>query len=124
MLWENLPGYQEHEMPMFSNGWLHSFQSRQAIKANFLHGEEGSVHDQTEKEMVTIRQALSVYAPCKIINCDETVFYWNMIPDWSLTTQHLPGRKKEKVRITAHFCCNSDGTGKLPIWFIGAVKRP
>lgn len=73
-------------MPVFSNGWLHSFQSRRGIKANFLHGEEGSVQDHTEKEMVAIRQALSAYSPCNIFNCDETALYWKLIPDRSLTT--------------------------------------
>ena len=122
--WNNLPGYKEHKMPVFSNGWLHSFQSRRAIKANTLHGEEGSVQNQTEEEMIAIRQVLSAYSPCNIFNCDESALYWKMIPDWSLTTQHLPGRKKEKARITAHFCCNADGTEKLPIWFIGTARRP
>ena len=110
-------------MPVFSNGWLHSFQSCWAIKANVLH-EEGSVQKQTEEEMIAIRQVLNAYSPCNIFNCDETALYWKMIPDQSLTTQHLPGRKKEKARITAHFCCNADGTEKLPIWFIGTAKRP
>ena len=84
--WNNLPGYKEYKMPVFSNGWLHSFQSRRAIKANTLHGEEGSVQNQTEEEMIAIRQVLSAYSPCNIFNCDESALYWKMIPDQSLTT--------------------------------------
>ena len=28
----------------------------------------------------------------------------------------LPGKKKERARLTAHFCCNADGTERLVHW--------
>ena len=74
--------------------------------------------------MLAIRQALSTYAPQDIFNCDETSLYWRLIPDKSLTTRSLPGRKKEKSRISGLFCCNSDASERLPIWFIGTTKKP
>ena len=35
-----------------------------------------------------------------------------------------PGSKHEKARITANFCCNVDGSHKLPPWFIGKAAKP
>jgi hypothetical protein len=111
-------------MPQFSNGWLYGFQSRRNIRRNTQYGEAGSLSQDAAKEMLRICQALSMYAPQDIFNCDETGLYWKMIPDSSLSTQSIPGRKKEKARISALFCCNSDASERLPIWFIGTAKRP
>jgi hypothetical protein len=111
-------------MPRFRDGWLHGFQSRQNIRRNTQHGEAGSLSQDAAKEMLKIRQALSAYAPQDIFNCDETGLYWKMIPDSSLSTQSIPGRKIEKARISALFCCNSDASERLPIWIIGSAKRP
>lgn len=111
-------------MPQFSNGWLYGFQSRRNIRRNAQYGEAGSLSENAAAEMVKIRQALSTYAPQDIFNCDETGLYWKMIPDKSLSTQSIPGRKKEKARISALFCCNSDSSERLPIWFVGTAKRP
>src|SRR5881394_1815300 len=47
-----------------------------------------------------------------------------MSPSRTLATQQLPGRKKNKARITAHLCCNSTGTEQLSPWFIGMAERP
>jgi hypothetical protein len=75
----------------------------------------------------TIRVTGSIeqlYVPQDIFNCDETSLYWRLIPDRSLTTRAPPGRKKENSRISALFCCNSDASERLPIWFIGTAKKP
>lgn len=116
--------YPEKEMPTFSNGWLRGFQARHNIKQNTQHGEAGSLSEDAAAEMIRIRQLLSSYAPQDIYNCDETALYWRMIPDRSLSSSSIPGRRKNKARITAHFCCNSDASERLPIWFIGTAKKP
>ena len=59
-------------------------------------------------EMANICQVLRTYEPQDIYNCDETSLYWRKIPDWSLSTRPLPGRKKDII----------------PIWFIGTARRP
>lgn len=116
--------YPDKDMPTFSNGWLRGFQYRHDIKFRPQHGEAGSLGENAAIEMTAIRQALSTYAPQDIFNCDETSLYWRFMPDKSLTTQPIPGRKKQKSRISALFCCNSDGSERLPIWFIGNAKKP
>nr|KMM65721.1 ars binding protein 1 [Coccidioides posadasii RMSCC 3488] len=70
------------------------------------------------------RMVLQHYNARDIFNCDETGLLWKMVPDRGLSTRSLPGRKKEKARITAHLCCNSDGSERLPIWFIGKAQQP
>lgn len=122
--WENLPMYQGKDVPAFSNGWLSSFLSRRNIKSYIQHGEEGSVSENSAQEMLSIRQALSAYNPRDIFNCDETSLFWKKIPDRSLSTRSLPGKKKEKARMSALFCSNADGSERLPIWFIGTAKKP
>ena len=102
-------------MPIFSNGWLRGFQAHRDIRLRVQHGEAGSLQEEATIEMFAIRHALSLYAPQDIFNCDETSLYWRLTPDRSLSTQDLPGRKKEKSRISALFCCNSDASECLPI---------
>ena len=116
--------YPGKDMPTFSNGWLRGFQARRDVKFRVQHGEAGSLGENAAIEMLAIQQALSTYAPQDIFNCDETSLYWRLVPDRSLTTRTLPGRKKEKSRISALFCCNYDASERLPIWFIGTAKRP
>ena len=111
-------------MPTFSNGWLCGFQACQDIRLCIQHGEAGSLQEEATTEMFAIWHALSLYATQDIFNCDETSLYWRLTPDRSLSSQDLPGCKKEKSRISALFCCNSDASECLPIWFIGTAKKP
>ena len=111
-------------MPSFSNGWLRGFQSRWSIRQNIQRGEAGNLSQDSGTEMARICQFLSTYAPQDIYNCDETSLYWRKIPGRSLSTRPLPGRKKDKARISVLFCYNSDASERIPIWFIGTARRP
>ena len=124
--WTNLLQYREKETPSFSNGWLQRFQDRAGIRSNAMHGEEGSVSQIADDQMIAVREIVSGYAPKDIFNCDETGLQWRKVPDRSLSTYPLSGKKLDKTRLTAHFCSNSDGTERLPIWFIGSrpIPRP
>nr|KMM72253.1 centromere binding protein Cbh2 [Coccidioides posadasii RMSCC 3488] len=121
--WKNLSVYKDREMPAFSNGWLEGFQKRRSIKNRIYHGEAGSAID-AEQQMKSIGMALQHYNARDIFNCDETGLLWKLVPDRGLSTRSLHGRKKEKAWITAHLCCNSDGSERLPIWFIGKAQQP
>jgi hypothetical protein len=124
-LWKELPQYPTEEMPPFSNGWLYGFQTRYGVKIHNKHGEaaEVSVED-IQEQLASIQEALSAYPPQDRYNCDESGLFWKRIPSRGLTTRPIRGRKRDKTRITAHFCCNSDGSDKLPIWYIGTAKQP
>ena len=116
--------YPHNPIPSFSNGWLQGFQNRKRIRCRTLHGEAGSIDLYASDEMIQIRETISQYEAKDIFNCDETSLYWKMIPDRSLTTTVVPGRKKQKARISALFYCNQTGKEKLPIWFIRRAKKP
>ena len=45
-------------------------------------------------------------------------------PDRSLATKQMSGKKTKKFRITVGFACNTDGSEKVPIFFIGKSKQP
>lgn len=116
--------YPEKEMPTFSNGWLHNFQARKSIKWYQQHGESGDIPMMAEQEMSEVKQVLGTFSPKDQFNCDETGLFWKQTPARSFSTRQLPGRKKEKARISALFCCNADGSEKLAPWFIGTAKNP
>ncbi|KAJ5751479.1 mariner-Tc1 transposon family protein [Penicillium nucicola] len=109
---------------VLTNGWLEAFQSRESIRNRLHAGEDGSTPESASEAMIPIRQALGAYHPRDIFNCDETALYWRRTPVRSLATKNLSGKKQQKSRITALFCCNSDGSEKLIPWFIGAARNP
>jgi hypothetical protein len=119
--WEKI--YPGQEMPTFSNGWLHNFQTRRSVRWYQRHGEEGGVPAQADQEMLEIKQVLSAYSLKDQFNYDETGLFWKQTPAQSLSAHQLPGRKKDKAWITALFCCNADGSEKLLPWFIGTAKN-
>jgi hypothetical protein len=47
-----------------------------------------------------------------------------MSPSQTLSTKPVPGRKKDKTRITVLLGINATGTNKLKPWVIGNAKRP
>src|SRR5215469_12386898 len=122
--WKNLHEYKDKNIPSFRKGWLQKFQHRRGIKDRLHHREKGSASTEAAKEMIDIRQALSTYDPKDIFNCNESSLFWKMTPNRSLSTRSIPGRKKEKARISILFCCNSTGTERLPMWIIRNAKKP
>ena len=44
--------------------------------------------------------------------------------DISLAIRQLKGRKQNKERITVAFCCNGDGSDKMPLRIIGKYTTP
>ena len=123
--WLSLPQYTGQEMPKWSTGWLDGFKARYNIKRYRNFGEVGAVNQiAIEVELEELREQLRSYSNENIYNMDETGLFWKMTPDSTLATMQTPGGKHEKARITANFCCNVDGSHKLPPWFIGKAAKP
>ncbi|KAI0999140.1 hypothetical protein K3495_g9054 [Podosphaera aphanis] len=123
--WNRYPCYQGIEVPAFSNGWLGSFNKRHGIKSRPRHGEDGSVNEAVVAQQPAQVQGLAMeYHPDDIYNCDESSLFWKMTPERGLSTTSVTGSKKNKARVTAHFCCNVSRRDKLPIWFIGTSANP
>jgi hypothetical protein len=126
-IWTQLAQFKVIPMPKWSTGWLDKFKRRYGIQQHTRHGEAASVNiDYVMKQLEELQELhdkLRRYANCDIYNTDETALYWMTIPDRTLATIQLAGRKVAKARITAIFCCNASGTDKLPIWFIGMAAK-
>jgi DDE superfamily endonuclease/Tc5 transposase DNA-binding domain/Fission yeast centromere protein N-terminal domain len=117
--------YKSKDAPKFSNGWLQNFQNKYGIKNRSQHGELGSAIElNVDEEISDIQKDLEQYPVNDQYNCDETALYWKQIPDKSLSTQELPGRKEKKDRITAMHTYNALGTRRMKVWYIGKAKRP
>jgi hypothetical protein len=124
-LFKRLPQYANRPNPGFSNGWLQGFKRRYNIKQRVRHGEAAQVDlVAVEGSLVELRATCQIYPACNTYNMDESAYYWKATPDKTLASESLPGGKLAKARITANFCCNADGTDKVPILFIGTAAKP
>src|SRR5947209_4986674 len=123
-IWSRLPQYANQPCPEFSIGWLDRFKKRHSIKQHTRHGEAGSVLESTEEDIKALRAIAGEYPEGDIYNMDETGLFWKMMPSRGLSSQSLPGLKKDKTRITLAFCVNATGSDRFPVWIIGKAKTP
>jgi hypothetical protein len=117
-IWPQIPQYRDLEVPEFSHGWLSRFKQRHGVKQYIRHGEAGSVPVIAEEEMRAVRTLCGEYPEENVYNMDETGLYWRSTISAGLSTQAMPGRKKERSRISVVLCTNSTGTNRLPLWFL------
>lgn len=113
------------EVPQFSTGWLDKFKKRHGITERIRHGE-ASLIDETliAEQLVAIQAIASQFHPSSTYNCDKSGLFWKITPNRGQATQVIADTKLEKARITVYFCCNVDGSYKLPLYFIGKHKKP
>jgi hypothetical protein len=74
--------------------------------------------------MVLVRAITILYLAPYLYNMDETGLYWRWAISRGLSTQALPGLKKDKARISLALCSNATGTDKIAPWLIGKAKMP
>ena len=74
--------------------------------------------------MKALRTIAGEFQEEDIYNMDETGLYWRMTPSRGLSTQALPGIKKDKTRISIALCVNATGSDRLPLWIIGKARTP
>jgi hypothetical protein len=82
----------------------------------------------------TVRRVLATYPLRNIFNADEGGLYFRLMPNrhyrigsYSLVkSSNRRGTKHMqcKTRITQMYCCNADGSIKIPIFSIGLIKNP
>lgn len=108
-----------------SLSWVSRFKVRHGIKLHQLHGEAGSVDVSTlEDQRKSLRELLREYSPSDVFNMDETGLFFRMQPSQTLATRALPGRKKDKARITVVLCANMAGTEKISPLVINQHQNP
>lgn len=74
--------------------------------------------------MKAIQTICGEYEAENIFNMDETALFWRRSPSGGLSTQTIPGQKKDKSRVSLIICTNATGTQRLHIWVIGQSARP
>lgn len=109
----------------FTSGWLWHFQRRWNLKSRKLHGEACDADEvAVERELPNLRKVCQQYHKDDVFNADETGLNYAMPPDRTISVEPMPGRKKEKRRLTILVCANASGTEKYPLLFIGNSKQP
>ena len=123
-IWPQIPQYQHLPTPEFSVGWLANFKKRHHIQKRAHHGEASSTPLSAAEEMKNIRTLCGEYNEEDVYNMDETGLFWRRAPSTGLSSNSLPGIKKDKTRITLVACVNCTGADRLPLWIIGNSKVP
>ncbi|KIN95966.1 hypothetical protein M404DRAFT_164548, partial [Pisolithus tinctorius Marx 270] len=89
------------------------------------HGKAASVDlAAVRAEQQHIAKILEKFNPKYCWNFNETSLFAFAPPDQGLATRQMSRTKRNKFCLTLGFTCNSDGSEKMPIFFIGQCKKP
>ncbi len=122
---ESIPAYSGIPTPCFSNGWLMNFRSRRKRRQSLRRSEAADINNAVAaQDIERARELLLAFPPQDRYNCDETTLFWKHSPDRSQPTRSVPSVNKHEARVTVQFCCNAEGTDRLPLWFIGTARSP
>jgi hypothetical protein len=98
--------------------------NRYGLKEWKRHGEATSVDPKVvEEEQVLQREILTKYPPRDHFNGKGGALLGFNTLDWGMTTMTLSRVKKSNQRITILFACNTDGSEKLPLFFISKAAK-
>ncbi|CAB5362157.1 unnamed protein product [Rhizophagus irregularis] len=82
-----------------SGGWLSNFKRRNNLHTFKIRGEAGSAPVSEIPQMRAELQAiLQEYEPRDIWNCDETAFFWHLLPSKTIAYSPVIGKKRPKKR--------------------------
>lgn len=110
--------------PLFSNGWLFSFNKRHSFREHRIHRESGDAEMTNIDELIiNIKRRIAEYGLQDIYNMDEIGLFYNLVSDTTISRRQIEGSKKDKTRLTIGFTCNADGSDHLPPLFIGHATR-
>ena len=113
------------KVPVFSNGWIQSFNKRNGLKQRLQHGESGDARmEGIEERLAAIKERIAAYNLCDIYNMDETGLFYMMAPGKTIGSRQIEGAKKDKTRITIAFTCNADGSDRFVPMFVGHAEKP
>jgi len=108
-----------------SAGWLDKFKQRHNIKMYITHGEAASAPLGTlAQERQSLQVILKNYELKNIYNADETGLFYRMLPNQTLASAPVSGKKKDKTRISLLLCTNADGSDIIKPLVIGKSAKP
>ena len=71
-----------------------------------------------------LKECLSQFQPKDWWNVDETALFAFALPDHGLSQKQMSGKQVSKFHLMIALACNSNGTEKRPLFFIGRSKKP
>ena len=87
--------------------------------------EAGSVDIAIVKaEQACIKELLDRFQPEDQWNVNESALFAFAPPDHGLSQRQMSGKCANKFWVTLAFTCNSDGSEKMDLFFIGKSKKP
>jgi hypothetical protein len=111
--------------PRFGPSWLRRFQERYGFRWRRAYGESDSVElDTSKQEIARLRRLVSSYLPRNVFNMDESPCSYNDVPRGSICKIAAPALKQSKARVTMAVCCNTDGSEKLTVLYLGTTTKP
>lgn len=106
---------EKHLSLKFSNGWLYRFQARYGLHSFRSHEESGDADlEAISTSLKELQDIAYKYQLRDLFNADEFGHCYQMAPETTITQSRMPGRKKQKVRLTYLACCNANGTERFP----------
>lgn len=76
------------------------FKKFHNLKWRLIHGESGSAPvESLDVEREKIREILKNYDLSEIYNTDETGLFFRMVPQRTISSQNVAGKKKVKVKL-------------------------
>lgn len=119
-LFFEMMGIHTADPPQFSNGWLHSFQSRHGFSrspgtSNTIGGDVPIIATRSE-----LFSAIEGVAPWDLYWMDETRLLFTMSPDRDATLDHdtIDTNSQQQKKITIALCTNADGSDMLDPFFV------
>jgi len=80
--------------------------------------------ESVKMEQSRIKELLAGFQPEDRWNVDESALFAFAPPDRGLSQKQMSGKRASKFRVTLCFACNSDGSQKRDLFFIGKSQKP
>ncbi|XP_072142102.1 tigger transposable element-derived protein 4-like [Dermacentor andersoni] len=111
-----------------SDGWLTHFKDRHDLVFKSLCAEKESVNQETCATWKDgkLREYLGEYRPEDIFNADETAFFYQLLPEKTLTLKHddCAGSKCSKEKVSVLITANMTGMERCRLLVIGKAAKP
>lgn len=113
-----------------SPGWFTRWKLRHKVRYLRIAGEKQSADfaaaENYREDFVKILKTKQLVRP-QVFNMDESGLIYREMPKRTFVGANeteAAGFKGQKDRLTVAFCCNADGSLKLPLMVVGKSKKP
>nr|CCA15756.1 DNA binding protein putative [Albugo laibachii Nc14] len=107
---------------VFSPRWLSELQSHHRL--TYKRVQASMSRAAIEKGRVALGELKRGYERHNVYRMDETAFFFGAPTTKTISTQRMAGRKKQQKKLTVAVCCNEEESTKVPLLFVGALRKP